>query len=56
MTSPEDWHAKAGKAPDDVAVDDTCAMGVDALDFLTRTRERLGVVPTSSTTVEGGPA
>jgi methylmalonyl-CoA mutase len=34
------WVILAGKAPD-FAVDDTCAMGVDALDFLRRTRERL---------------
>jgi methylmalonyl-CoA mutase len=46
----------AGKVPDGVAVDDTCAMGVDALDFLRRTREKLDVVSTSSTIVEGGPA
>ncbi|MFL6157375.1 MAG: methylmalonyl-CoA mutase family protein [Marmoricola sp.] len=31
----------AGKAPEGVVVDDTCAMGVDALDFLHRTREKL---------------
>ncbi|RNL62969.1 methylmalonyl-CoA mutase [Nocardioides marmoriginsengisoli] len=31
----------AGKAPEGVDVDDTCAMGVDALDFLNRTREKL---------------
>lgn len=30
----------AGKAPEGVVVDDTCAMGVDALDFLNRTREK----------------
>ncbi len=30
----------AGK-PEGLEVDDTCAMGIDALDFLTRTRERL---------------
>ncbi|MCX6397133.1 MAG: methylmalonyl-CoA mutase family protein [Propionibacteriales bacterium] len=30
----------AGKAPEGVAVDATCAMGVDALDFLNRTREK----------------
>ena len=30
----------AGK-PGDLGVDDSCAMGVDALDFLTRTREKL---------------
>jgi methylmalonyl-CoA mutase len=34
------WVVLAGKAPD-FAVDDTCAMGVDALDFLRRTREKL---------------
>ena len=27
--------------PDGLGVDDSCAMGVDALDFLTRTREKL---------------
>ena len=34
----------AGKATalgDAQGVDDSCAMGVDALDFLTRTREKL---------------
>jgi methylmalonyl-CoA mutase len=30
----------AGKAPEGVVVDDTCATGVDALDFLNRTREK----------------
>jgi len=35
------WVILAGKAPD-FDVDDTCAMGVDALDFLHRTREKLG--------------
>ena len=30
----------AGKAPEGVVVDDTCAMGLDALDFLNRTREK----------------
>lgn len=34
------WVVLAGKQPD-FEVDDTCAMGVDALDFLTRTREKL---------------
>ena len=34
------WVILAGKAPD-FEVDDTCAMGVDALDFLRRTREKL---------------
>ncbi len=31
----------AGKPVEGVEVDDTCAVGVDALDFLTRTREKL---------------
>lgn len=35
------WVILAGKAPEGVEVDDTCAMGVDALDFLNRTREKL---------------
>lgn len=35
------WVILAGKAPEGVEVDDTCAMGLDALDFLTRTREKL---------------
>jgi methylmalonyl-CoA mutase len=35
------WVVLAGKAVDGVETDDTCAMGVDALDFLTRTREKL---------------
>ena len=34
------WVIVAGK-PGDLGVDDACAMGVDALDFLTRTREKL---------------
>jgi methylmalonyl-CoA mutase len=34
------WVVLAGKAPG-FEVDDTCAMGVDALDFLRRTREKL---------------
>jgi len=34
------WVVVAGK-PGDLGVDDACAMGVDALDFLTRTREKL---------------
>jgi methylmalonyl-CoA mutase len=34
------WVILAGKQPD-FDIDDTCAMGVDALDFLRRTRERL---------------
>jgi methylmalonyl-CoA mutase len=35
------WVILAGKPVEGVDTDDTCAMGVDALDFLTRTRERL---------------
>ena len=31
----------AGKPVDGIEIDDTCAMGVDALDFLRRTREKL---------------
>jgi methylmalonyl-CoA mutase len=34
------WVVVAGK-PGDLGVDDSCAMGVDALDFLNRTREKL---------------
>lgn len=34
------WVVLAGK-PRELAVDDSCAMGVDALAFLTRTREKL---------------
>jgi len=34
------WVILAGK-PRDFVVDDTCAMGLDALDFLRRTREKL---------------
>jgi methylmalonyl-CoA mutase len=34
------WVILAGR-PSDLEVDDTCAMGVDALDFLRRTREKL---------------
>jgi len=34
------WIILAGK-PGDLAVDDNCAMGVNALDFLNRTREKL---------------
>jgi methylmalonyl-CoA mutase len=34
------WVIVAGK-PGDLGADDACAMGVDALDFLTRTREKL---------------
>ena len=36
-----EWVVLAGRAPEGVEPDDTCAMGVDALDFLTRTREKL---------------
>ncbi len=36
-----EWVILAGKGVDGVEVDDTCAMGVDALDFLHRTREKL---------------
>ena len=32
---------KPGELADRLGVDDACAMGVDALDFLTRTREKL---------------
>jgi methylmalonyl-CoA mutase len=35
------WVILAGKAPEGVEVDDTCAMGLDALDFLRRTRAAL---------------
>jgi methylmalonyl-CoA mutase len=35
------WIVLAGRPPEGVEVDDTCAMGVDALEFLRRTRERL---------------
>jgi len=35
------WVVLAGTAPDGVEVDDTCAVGVDALDFLRRTRGHL---------------
>jgi methylmalonyl-CoA mutase len=34
------WVIVAGR-PGDLGVDDACAMGIDALDFLTRTREKL---------------
>ena len=34
------WVILAGK-PGELAVDDSCAMGVNALDFLNRTREKL---------------
>jgi methylmalonyl-CoA mutase len=34
------WVILAGKSPD-FEVDDTCAVGLDALDFLRRTREKL---------------
>jgi methylmalonyl-CoA mutase len=35
------WVILAGKPVDGITTDDTCAMGVDALDFLRRTREKL---------------
>jgi len=35
------WVILAGKAPEGVEVDATCAMGVNALDFLNATREKL---------------
>ena len=34
------WVVVAGK-PGELGVDDSCALGVDALDFLARTREKL---------------
>jgi methylmalonyl-CoA mutase len=36
------WVILAGRPVEGVEVDDSCAMGVDALDFLTRTREKIG--------------
>ena len=36
-----EWVILAGKPVEEVDADDTCAMGVDALDFLHRTREKL---------------
>jgi methylmalonyl-CoA mutase len=35
------WVILAGKPPEGVEVDATCAMGLDALDFLNSTREKL---------------
>ena len=35
------WVVLAGKPVEGIETDDTCAMGVDALDFLHRTREKL---------------
>jgi methylmalonyl-CoA mutase len=35
------WVILAGRPVDAIDADDTCAMGVDALDFLHRTREHL---------------
>lgn len=35
------WVVLAGLPPEGVEVDDTCATGLDALEFLTRTREKL---------------
>jgi methylmalonyl-CoA mutase len=50
------WVILAGKPVESIETDDTCAMGVDALDFLHRTREKLGVVSTSSTSGGAGGA
>ncbi len=36
-----EWVILAGRPVEGIEADDTCAMGVDALDFLTRTREKL---------------
>jgi methylmalonyl-CoA mutase len=36
-----EWVVLAGQAIDGIDTDDTCAMGVDALDFLHRTRSKL---------------
>lgn len=36
-----EWVVLAGQPLEDVETDDTCAMGVDALDFLATTREKL---------------
>ena len=36
-----EWVVLAGRPVEGVDVDDTCAIGIDALDFLRRTRERL---------------
>jgi methylmalonyl-CoA mutase len=36
-----EWIILAGKAVEGIDTDDSCAMGVDALDFLHRTREKL---------------
>jgi methylmalonyl-CoA mutase len=35
------WVILAGRPAEGVEVDDTCALGLDALEFLTRTREKL---------------
>ena len=35
------WVVLAGRPVEGVEADDTCAMGVDALEFLQRTREKL---------------
>jgi methylmalonyl-CoA mutase len=37
-----DWVVLAGRSRRGVDTDDTCAAGIDALEFLTRTRARLG--------------
>jgi methylmalonyl-CoA mutase len=42
-----EWVVLAGKPVKGVEADDTCATGVDALDFLTRTREKLSPKETS---------
>ena len=36
-----EWVVLAGRPVEGVETDDTCAMGVDALEFLERTREKL---------------
>jgi methylmalonyl-CoA mutase len=43
-----EWVVLAGKPIEGVEIDDTCAMGVDALDFLTRTRAKLSSKETSA--------
>ncbi len=37
-----EWVVLAGRPVEGVETDDTCAMGVDALEFLHRTREKVG--------------
>jgi methylmalonyl-CoA mutase len=41
------WVILAGRPVEGVEVDDTCAMGVDALDFLRRTRDKLATEETA---------